>query len=203
MRRLTLRLVTSALTVAIIAPACDPSGHRVQKAVSTTTPPGGPSDTSAAQPSPAPVMSPTTTSTTAVTTKPTTHLAPTSSSPPPVLGIGGARFGGVGFGQVQPSRIYLGGDPTGDLRNIVWSNWGGSQAVGHGLSLYVTPNQSTSAGSEQPATAVAFDLGTCHGSPAYQAIEWYFPQHGGYFDPNYYINTCTGAYVPPDGGGFR
>ena len=27
------------------------------------------------------------------------------------------------------------------------------------------------------------------------AVEWYFPQHGGKFDPNNYVNICTGDYV--------
>jgi len=28
----------------------------------------------------------------------------------------------------------------------------------------------------------------------YQEIEWYFPTHGQQFNPNGYINICTGAY---------
>ena len=30
---------------------------------------------------------------------------------------------------------------------------------------------------------------------AYTAIEWFFPQHGGKFDPKKYIDICTGDYV--------
>jgi len=42
---------------------------------------------------------------------------------------------------------------------------------------------------------VAFDLGTCDGKLMYQAIEWYFPQHGQSFNPNTYQDICTGSYV--------
>ncbi len=116
--------------------------------------------------------------------------------PPPALGLSGARFHGAGFGQVRPAGIYLGGDPTGDLTRILWQTWGGARAVGGGLSWYVAPNQSTAAGSEQPATVVAFDLGSCQGQRVYRAVEWYFPQHGGYFDSTTYVNACTGGFVP-------
>jgi hypothetical protein len=128
---------------------------------------------------------------------------PTSPAPPPSLGVAGALFEGVGFGQVRPSRVFLGGDPTGDLSQISWNSWGGTQAVGTGISLYVSPNEITAAGTEQKATVVAFNPGTCHGAYAYQAVEWYFPQHGGFFDPGYYLNDCAGVHVPFNGGGFR
>ena len=42
---------------------------------------------------------------------------------------------------------------------------------------------------------VAFHLGECGGKLEYQAIEWYFPQHGGKFNPGQYIDICTGRYV--------
>jgi hypothetical protein len=35
-----------------------------------------------------------------------------AAMPQPTLGLPGARFGGVGFGQVQPSRVYFGGDSS-------------------------------------------------------------------------------------------
>jgi hypothetical protein len=52
-------------------------------------------------------------------------------------------------------------------------------------------------GSLGPATVVAFDLGTCRGRLVYQALEWYFPQHGQAFDPSTYFNTCTHLLVRP------
>jgi hypothetical protein len=67
----------------------------------------------------------------------------------------------------------------------------------------VSPSEPNAAGAEETATVVAFDPGTCNGSYAYQAVEWYFPQHGGYFDPGEYVNACTGEYVPSNFGSFR
>jgi hypothetical protein len=101
-----------------------------------------------------------------------------------------------GFGQVEPSEIFNGGDPTGLLTHVVWKSWGGPDAAGTGISEYVGPNQNVSAGTEEPATVVAFNLGTCNGKLMYQAIEWYFPQHGQVFNPHQYENICTGTYVP-------
>jgi hypothetical protein len=104
----------------------------------------------------------------------------------------------VGFGVVKPTEIFLGGDPTGRLSQIKWQSWGGAQAMGTGTSVYVPPNEPVAAGTEQPATVVAFDLGTCHGSLMYQAVEWYFPQHGGGFDSmTNYLDVCAGQH---DGG---
>jgi hypothetical protein len=107
----------------------------------------------------------------------------------------GARFEGRGFGQVEPPEIFLGGDPTGDVVHIAWASWGNSRASGTGTSLYVAPNQITADGTEESVTVVAFDLGTCGAKPAYQAVEWYYPQHGDAFDPSNYINACTGEIV--------
>jgi hypothetical protein len=53
-------------------------------------------------------------------------------------------------------------------------------------------------GVQERATVVAFDLGVCNGVASYQAIEWYFPQDGQTFDPNNYINDCTGDYIGPE-----
>jgi hypothetical protein len=111
------------------------------------------------------------------------------------LGVAGAFApNGVGFGQVRPTEISLGGDPTGILTGISWQSWGGSQATGTGTSTYVGPGQTVAQGSQQTATVDAFDLGTCNGAPAYQQVTWYFPQHdqtradsGG--TP---INACSG-----------
>jgi hypothetical protein len=116
----------------------------------------------------------------------------------PTLGrlAGDFAQAGKGFGQVQPSEIFNGGDPTGLVTHVVWKSWGGPDAVGTGINDYVGPNQNVSAGTEEPATVVAFNLGTCNGKLMYQAIEWYFPQHGQVFNANQYENICTGTYVP-------
>jgi hypothetical protein len=100
-----------------------------------------------------------------------------------------------GYGQARPSTVFNGGDPTGLVTGISWSSWGGATAIGTGTAEWVGPNQYVATGTEETATIVAFDLGTCGGRPAYQAVEWYFPQHGQKFDPASYIQDCTGQYV--------
>ena len=134
-----------------------------------------------------------TTTTGASTT--TTSTAASASGAAPTLGVAGA-FGtsGVGFGQVRPTEISLGGDPTGILSGITWQSWGGSQATGTGTSTYVGPGQTVAQGTQETATVVAFDLGTCLGAYAYQQVSWYFPQQGQTPADNGStpINACTG-----------
>jgi hypothetical protein len=128
----------------------------------------------------------------------------TSASPPPapataavVLGrLAGVFAQGQGFGQVKPAKIFNGGDPTGLVTQITWQSWGGGQATGSGTAEYVGPNQSVATGTQETATVVAFNLGHCHGTLMYKAVEWYFPQQGQAFDPTHYENVCTGSYVP-------
>jgi hypothetical protein len=86
-------------------------------------------------------------------------------------------------------------DPTGLVRGITWSSWGGDTATGTGTSDYVGPNQFVATGTQEPVTIVAFNLGSCDGKLMYQAVEWYFPQHGQTFNPSQYENICTGTYV--------
>ena len=145
--------------------------------------------------------------TTAPTTRPsatTVPGAPTTSAPSgtatsvPTLGRAAGDFaqGSRGFGAVRPTEIYNGGDPTGLVTHIVWKSWGAAQATGSGTSDYVGPDQDVASGSQESATVVAFDLGSCAGTLMYQAVEWYFPRHGQSFDPSTYENICTGTYVP-------
>jgi hypothetical protein len=131
------------------------------------------------------------------TPTPTPTPSPATPATPPTLGQPAGVFahGSSGFGQVKPAKIFNGGDPTGLVTNVVWSSWGGAQATATGTSDYVGPNQSVAQGTEQTATVVAFNLGTCDGKLMYQAVEWYFPQHGQAFNPNQYENICTGTYV--------
>ena len=115
----------------------------------------------------------------------------------PALGRPAGVFAhGDGFGQVRPSKIFNGGDPTGLVSHITWKSWGWSRALGAGVSDYVGPGQSVATGTQQPVTVVAFNRGTCHGRYMYRAVEWYFPTHDGRFTPHRYENICTGAYVP-------
>lgn len=115
----------------------------------------------------------------------------------PVLGQRAGDFDvdSQGFGEVRPATVFNGGDPTGLVTDITWSSWGGSTATGTGTSDYVGPNQTVAGGTQEKVTIVAFDLGTCGGTLMYQAVEWYFPQHGQNFNPSQYEDICTGSYV--------
>src|ERR1700728_4142485 len=152
--------------------------------------------------SPSPASTPSATAVSQPTVPPGTATVPASASPSaspagvPTLGqLAGDFAQGQGFGQVKPAKIFNGGDPTGLVTHMAWSSWGGTQATATGTAEYVGPNQSVASGTEETATVVAFDLGTCDGKYMYQAIEWYFPQHNQAFNPNTYENICTGSYV--------
>jgi hypothetical protein len=112
----------------------------------------------------------------------------------PVLGSSAVDQlpGGVGsyqgFGQIRPSLVHEGGDPTSEVSNIVWQSWGNAEATGSGTAIY----GSAATGSVEKATIVAFDLGTCGTGSAYEKVEWYFPQDGQAFDPSMSFDTCTG-----------
>jgi hypothetical protein len=115
----------------------------------------------------------------------------------PVLGqpVGTFTNNSQGFGEVRPATVFNGGDPTGLVTHITWSSWGDSTATGTGTSDYVGPGQSVATGTQEAVTIAAFHLGTCDGKLMYQAVEWYFPQHGQNFDPSRYEDICTGTYV--------
>jgi hypothetical protein len=181
------RKLASAVVAALLGLAAACSGGPHPKAVSS----GSTLSTTTTAVRVTPAQSSTTT-----TAAPVSPSGSSTTTPEPLLGLPGARFEGVGFGQPRPTRVFLGGDPTGNISQITWRTWGGSQATGTGTSWYVALNRATDAGSAQLATVVAFNLGTCDGVRAYQAVEWYFPQHGGYFDPDEYMNACTGSFSP-------
>jgi hypothetical protein len=100
-----------------------------------------------------------------------------------------------GYGTVQPVRVFNGGDPTGDIWDITWSSWGADQATGTGTSYYEPPGARVAESVKEPATIVAYHLGTCQGQLMYQAAKWYFPGKGQAFDPAGHYNICTGDYV--------
>jgi hypothetical protein len=110
----------------------------------------------------------------------------------PVLGepSGVMAISGSGWGHVAPASVYNGGDPTGAVNSIKWNSWGGLEATGTGTSVFVGPDQTVSEGTDEPVTIVAFDRGTCAGVYMYEAVEWYFPQHGETFDPSQYESIC-------------
>lgn len=125
-----------------------------------------------------------------------TSVAPGGQAGPlPTLGVSTAwGASAIGFGQVKPAEISLGGDPTGMLTGITWQSWGGNTATGSGTGTYVGPNQSVAQGTQEKAIVVASDPGTCGGKPAYQQVKWYFPQHGETLSTgaNNTIDACTG-----------
>ena len=115
----------------------------------------------------------------------------------PVLGRAKPVPYGIGWGEVKPRVVSTGGDPTGQVRQIRWSNWGGRTAVGVGISTYVWPGTGVASNPPvQGARIVVFNRGICRGRASYNAVEWYFPRYGESFDPHSYINACTGAYAP-------
>jgi PAB1-binding protein PBP1 len=125
----------------------------------------------------------------------TTGVPTASADPQPTLG--GVWNPSVrGYGTVRPVRVFNGGDPTGDIWDITWASWGGERAIGRGLSYGIPPGATSVAESiKQPATIVAYNLGTCNGQLMYQAAKWYFPGNGETFDPAGHYNICTGDYV--------
>lgn len=112
---------------------------------------------------------------------------------PPIL-AGPWAANQQGYGLAKPTTIYNGGDPTGRVTGIHWTSWGGVKATGTGQGWYVPPNKDVADGQYARAKIVLFQLGTCHGRAAYDAIEWFFPQHGQHFSVATYIDPCTGAY---------
>ena len=103
--------------------------------------------------------------------------------------------GQKGYGHVRPRTIFNGGDPTGLVKAIHWTSWGGRRATGTGTAEWLGPHQIVAQGQFQTgAKVILFQLGRCRGRAAYNAIEWYFPAHGQKFSPGNYINACTGTY---------
>jgi hypothetical protein len=192
-----------AAALAAAAAAAVITGCSATPSPSAASNPASAASTSpAAAPSSGPASTPAaSTSAVATPTTPPTPAPPTPSAtaagPAPVLGqLAGVFAQGQGFGQAEPSKIFNGGDPTGLVTKLTWSSWGGSQAVGSGVSDYVGPGQSVATGKQKPVTVVAFKLGTCHGTLMYKAVEWYFPKEGQAFSPGQYENICSGRYVP-------
>ncbi len=121
--------------------------------------------------------------------------APVSSADPqPTLGRVWAS-NQEGYGAVRPAKVFNGGDPTGMIWNISWSSWGDEQARGTGTANWEAPGASVADSTPQPATIVAYNLGTCNGQLMYQAAKWFFPTKGETFNPAGHYNICTGSFV--------
>jgi hypothetical protein len=83
--------------------------------------------------------------------------------------LGGVVYGaptGHGWGAPHPKFIYNGGDASGSISNVHWSDWGGTAAHGRGLHPTFKPG----GGYYQcPVVAQlkAIDMGRCEGHRAY------------------------------------
>jgi hypothetical protein len=88
-----------------------------------------------------------------------------------------------GFGQAKPTTVFNGGDPSGLFDPITWDSWGGPQATGTGVGLWVGPDQIVADGTRESIKLVAYDLEVCNGTLAYRHLAVYFPEHGERFDP--------------------
>ena len=190
--RLALAAFATAAAAALITGCSASPAQPSASASSASTSP-------AAAPSSVPASTPAATAAAVATTSApaTPQPSATATAPVPALGqLAGVFARGQGFGQVEPSTIFNGGDPTGLVKHISWQSWGAAKAIGYGKAEYVGPNQSVATGRQKPATVVAFHLGTCDGKLMYEAVEWYFPGEGQSFNPAQYENICTGSYVP-------
>jgi hypothetical protein len=67
------------------------------------------------------------------------------------------------------------------------------------MGYYDPPDVPVARAIRERATVVAFDLGTCSGRYMYQAVEWYFPESGGSFDPANYLDACSWTYHRANG----
>lgn len=95
-----------------------------------------------------------------------------------VIVLGSSSGGSQGFGWSRPSRVFLGGDPTGDVRDITWDGWGLDVAEGTGTSSYVPDGKSVSEATQEKARIRAWDPGQCNGKLAYRKVAWWFPGQG-------------------------
>jgi hypothetical protein len=104
---------------------------------------------------------------------------------------------GEGYGQVQPSAIFSGGDPTSLVERIHWRDWGQPTATGDGTGDFVWPGESVASGSVlSHAILVAWDLGQCAGQLTYRRLTWYFPHYGQTSGYGWWLDPCTGAQAP-------
>jgi hypothetical protein len=73
---------------------------------------------------------------------------------------------GQGFGAPHPELIYNGGDASGSIAEVHWSDWGGPVAHGRGRHPIFRPRGGYY---RKPVVALlkATDLGRCEGHPAY------------------------------------
>jgi hypothetical protein len=87
---------------------------------------------------------------------------------------------GVGWGTYKPRHVFNGGDPSGDVVAIVWTDWGKNEARGRGKGSIYKPG-----GGYYPGLVTvelrASDLGRCmpDGPTAYRQLEVRVPSRPG------------------------
>jgi hypothetical protein len=87
---------------------------------------------------------------------------------------------GDGFGTAHPADIYNGGDPSGHVTHIRWTDWGPTVATGVGLNAILQPQ-----GGYYPGLVTiqlrAYDIGRCtaHGPLAYRKLSAREPSRPG------------------------
>ena len=94
-----------------------------------------------------------------------------------MLRLTSGLHGTKGFGQVKPTTIFFGGDPTGLVCHIHWTSWGEQTAHGTGIGWYVGPRQGVASGHPAVANITASTL-TYSGRPAYNHLSWSYPAQG-------------------------
>lgn len=106
-------------------------------------------------------------------------------TPLPVLGAHDFVNGGEGWGMVKPSTIYNGGVPSGLVKNIRWTSWGGDTAEGQGETSIYRP-EGGYYDEAVPILLRAYSIGTCSltGPRAYLQLSVSRPSYpGGPFGP--------------------
>ena len=103
--------------------------------------------------------------------------AAVAASSTPTLG---SHLGGKtkGFGQVQPRTVFLGGDPTGLVAQLIWKSWGKPVTVGTGTGYYPPPGKPVAAAVRVTITLTASSLGACKGHQAYKRLSFTFLYKG-------------------------
>jgi WD40 repeat protein len=94
--------------------------------------------------------------------------------------IGAMAFApnGLGWGRERPEQIFNGGDPSGYVSNIHWSQWGGREALGFGENMIFKPQGGYFA---RPAKIElrATDIGHCGLQRAYTKLSVRVPRTPG------------------------
>ena len=86
--------------------------------------------------------------------------------------LGSASFAaphGEGWGTAHPAKIYNGGDPSGLVKEIQWTSWGGRTATGYGLGWIFKPGGGYY-GRPVLVELRAQGLGHCGSQPAYTQL---------------------------------